>query len=84
MALECVYGIACKLADYFLYGVHRFVSYAIVLHNTGLGQKCFECCRDYDLFIQLMEGYFVLKKYGHWNIEKIIGHVMVEIWNIPL
>ena len=29
-----------QLVDYFLYfGVHRFVSLAIVLHKTGLGKK---------------------------------------------
>ena len=61
--LECVYGTTCKLVDCFLYfGVHRFVSSTIVLHKTNLGKKYFVCCSCYDLFIQLMEGYFVLKK----------------------
>ena len=55
--------IACKLVDSFLYfGEHRFVSSAIVLHKMGLGKKCFVCRSCYDLFIQLMEGYFILKQ----------------------
>ena len=33
----------------------------IVLHKVGLQKKYFVCCRCYDLFIQLMEGYFVLR-----------------------
>ena len=52
-----------QLVDCFLYfWLHRFVSSTIVLQKTGLGKKYFVCCGYYDLFIQLMEGYFVLKK----------------------